>query len=41
MPDFDFSSIDDFERVADEGIDYLCPKCGEWHPLVMGGCTRS
>jgi hypothetical protein len=40
MPDFDFSSIEQFERAADEAIDYLCPKCGEWHPLVMGGCTR-
>jgi len=40
MPDFDFSSIEEFERAADEAIDYLCPKCGEWHPLVEGGCTR-
>ena len=40
MPDFDFTSIEDFERAADEAIDFLCPKCGEWHPLVEGGCTR-
>ena len=41
MTDFDFPSFEDFERAADAAIDFLCPKCGEWHPLVQGGCTRT
>jgi hypothetical protein len=29
MSDFDFPSFEEFERAADEAIDFLCPKCGE------------